>query len=56
MKTTLFPEAINRRETDNKMCKRETDNKMGKRKRTKAQTTIYKTLYRKLKIDQHQPH
>jgi hypothetical protein len=39
-------EAINRR----------TDNTIAKRKKTKGQTTIYKTLYRKLKIDQHEPH
>jgi len=25
-------------------------------KRTKGQTTIYKTLHRKLKIEQHEPH
>jgi len=29
---------------------------MAKRKRTKGQTTIYKTLHKKLKIDQHEPH
>jgi len=29
---------------------------MTKRKSTKGQTTIYKTLYRKLKIEQHQLH
>jgi hypothetical protein len=28
---------------------------MAKRKRTKGQTTIYKTLHRKLKIEQHEP-
>jgi len=27
-----------------------------KRKETKGQTTIYKMLYRKLKIEQHEPH
>ena len=27
-----------------------------KDKRTKGQTTIYKTLHRKLKIEQHDPH
>jgi len=33
-----------------------TDNTMAtKRKKTKGQTTIYKTLHRKLKIDQHEP-
>jgi hypothetical protein len=31
------------------------DNAMAKRKRTKEQTMIYKTLHRKLKIDQHKP-
>jgi hypothetical protein len=40
-----------RRRTDNIMAKRRrTDNIMAKRKRTKRQTTIYKTLHRKLKI------
>jgi len=28
---------------------------MAKRKRTKEQTKIYKTLHRKLKIEQHKP-
>jgi hypothetical protein len=28
---------------------------MTKRKETKGQTMIYKTLHRKLKIDQHEP-
>ena len=28
---------------------------MAKRKKTKGQTTIYKTLHRKLKIQQHEP-
>ena len=28
----------------------------GKRKRTNRQTTIYKTLHRKRKIEQHEPH
>jgi len=32
-----------------------TYNTMTKRKRTKGQTTIYKTLHRKLKIEQHEP-
>jgi len=27
-----------------------------KNKRTKVQTSIYKTLHRKLKIEQHEPH
>jgi hypothetical protein len=35
-------ESVNRRKTDNGMTKR---------KRTKGQTTIYKTLHRKLKIE-----
>jgi hypothetical protein len=30
-------------------------NTMTKRKRTKGQTTIYKTLHRKLKMEQHEP-
>ena len=29
---------------------------MNKRKRTKGQTIIYKTLHRKLEIEQHEPH
>jgi hypothetical protein len=29
---------------------------MAKRKRKKEQTAIYKTLHRKLKIEQHEPH
>ena len=29
---------------------------MTKRKRTKGQTTIYKTLHRKLKLEQHEHH
>jgi len=29
---------------------------MAKRKRTKEQTTIYKTLHGMLKIEQHEPH
>jgi hypothetical protein len=28
----------------------------GQKKKTKGQTMIYKTLYRKLKIKQHEPH
>jgi hypothetical protein len=32
------------------------DNTMAKRKRTKGQTTVYKTLHRKLKIEQHITH
>jgi len=27
----------------------------GRKKRTKGQTTIYKTLHRKVKIEQHKP-
>jgi len=33
-----------------------TNNTIAKRKRRKRQTTIYKTLHRKLKIEQHEPH
>jgi len=36
--------------------KSEDTNTMAKRKKTKGQTTIYKTILRKLKIDQHEPH
>jgi hypothetical protein len=35
---------------------RRTENIMAKRKRAKRQTTIYKTLQRKLMIEQHEPH
>ena len=38
-------------------CKTKKDRQHnGQRKRTKEQTTIYKTLHRKLKIEQHEPH
>jgi hypothetical protein len=33
-----------------------TENIIAKRKRTKGQTMIYKTLHRKLKMEQHEPH
>ena len=36
--------------------RRRTDNEMTKRKSTKGQTTIYKTIHIKLKIEQHEPH
>jgi len=39
--------AVNRRRTDNIMVKI---------KITQEQTMIYKTLHRKLKIEQHEPH
>ena len=42
------------RRIDNTMAKR-TNNTMAKRKRTNGQTKIYKTLHRKLKIEQHEP-
>jgi hypothetical protein len=46
-----------RRRTDNTMTKRRrTDNTMNKRRRTKGQTMIYKTLHRKLKMNQHEPY
>jgi len=35
---------------------RRTDNTMAKRKGTKGQITIYKTLHRKLEIEQHEPY
>jgi len=44
-------ESVNRRRTDNTMVKRRTDNTMDKRMGTKEQTTIYKTLHIKLKIN-----
>jgi len=34
---------------------KKTVNTMAKRKRTNGKTTIYKTLLRKLKIEQHEP-
>ena len=37
------------------VCRRRTDNTMGKRKSAEVQTTIYKTLHRKLQIEQHEP-
>jgi hypothetical protein len=44
-----------RRRTDNTMTKRRrTDNTMTKRRRTKEPSMIYKTLHRKLKIEQHE--
>jgi hypothetical protein len=46
-----------RNRTDNTMAKRNrTDNTMAKRKMRKEQTTIYKALHRKLKIEQHEPY
>jgi hypothetical protein len=36
--------------------RRRTDNIRAKRKSSKGQTTIYKTLHGKLKIDKHEPH
>jgi hypothetical protein len=42
-----YSESVNRRRTDNTM---------DKRKRTEGQTTIYKTLHIKLKIEQHKYH
>jgi hypothetical protein len=44
----LVPKEENRQHNDQK---RRTDNTMIKRKKTKGQTTIYKTLHRKLKIE-----
>jgi hypothetical protein len=42
--------------TDTKgIIRRTTDNTMTKRKRTKGQTVIYKTLHRKLQIDNTNP-
>ena len=38
------------------VTRRRRDNTMTKRKKTKGQTTIYKTLHRKLKIEQHGLH
>ena len=38
-----------------KTVNRRTDNTMAKSKGTKSQATIFKTLYRKLTIEQHEP-
>jgi hypothetical protein len=38
------------------VIRRRTDNTMAKRKMKKGQTKIYKTLHRKLKIEQHEHH
>jgi len=38
------------------VTRKRTDNTEAKIKRTKGQRTIYKTLHRKLKIEQHEPH
>ena len=43
------------RKVSSEVLNRRTDNTMAKRKRTKVHTTIYKTLRRKLKIEQHEP-
>ena len=40
-------EAVNQRKTDNTKVKR---------KRSKRQTVVDKSLHRKLKIEQHEPH
>jgi hypothetical protein len=46
-----------RRRIDYTMAKRRRiDYTMAKRRRTKGQTIIYKTLHRKLKIEQHESH
>jgi hypothetical protein len=39
-----------------KAVNRRTDSSRIKRKRTKEQITIYKTLHRKLRIEQHEAH
>jgi hypothetical protein len=44
-----WPKAVNGR-TDNTMAKR------NKKKTYKGQTVICKTLHRKLKVEQHEPH
>ena len=36
--------------------RRRTDNTIAKRKRAKKKTMIYKILYRKLKVEQHEHH
>jgi hypothetical protein len=54
---SMFLSSVNNLNSDNTMAKRKrTDNTMAKRKRTKEQTTIYKTLHRKGKIEQKELH
>jgi hypothetical protein len=43
-------------EIRSRKLKKRKDNTMANRKKTKEQATIYKTLHRKLKIGQHEPH
>jgi hypothetical protein len=43
-----------RKKGKSKSVIRRTDNTVAKRKRIKVQTMIYKTLHRKLKIEQHE--
>jgi hypothetical protein len=50
-----LPKSLTRRVWRYQISSR-TDNTMANRKRKQEQTTIYKTLYRKLKIEQHEPH
>ena len=38
------------------VVRRQTENTMGKRKRTQRQTTIYKNIHIKVKIEQDEPH
>jgi hypothetical protein len=44
------------KEQSESVYRRRTDNTMAKRKRTKGQTTIYKTYIYNYKIDQREPH
>ena len=48
---------VKTKRTDNTMVKtKRTDNTMVKTKRTNGQTMIYKTLHRKVKTEQQDPH
>ena len=49
-------EDIQKKGQSDSVYRRRIDNAMGKRKRTKGQTMIYKTLHRKLKIEQREPY
>jgi len=58
LKTVLFhKKSLKIRKVQSQsISQRRTDNTMAKGKTTKGQTTIYKTLHRKLKVEHHEPH
>jgi hypothetical protein len=53
---THMPQPMHVVETDSLLHIQTHMHPMGKRKKTNRQTTIYKTLHRKLKIEQHEPY